>query len=315
MTSNVTRDRLWTRGDNLLELPLYKISQDTKRFCYARKDGLEQGAFKRAETLNLNLHYLKYKSGSGEKVVSVYTHYPGQFRTGSTRILLFPLKLLDKSNNNIEITLSQVVVIRKRADANIKCDPDNIDDDYQYRKAIVDNVGCTPSFWKSFFPVNNSLAVCRSSKQYEDILNWNLDLRKNEIRSLYDPPCNQMSLVGSFYFKNKIFFNQNSDKGENELLFRVYYPSQTYQEITNKKDFGFESLWSCIGGFVGIFLGYSLMQLPEILSDGVTFITNSVVSKGLVSPNDRRLHGCEMQPCQMGTNIHLDKQHNNIIYS
>ena len=31
------------------------------------------------------------------------------------------------------------------------------------------------------------------------------------------------------------------------------------------EDFNFESFWSGIGGFVGIFLGYSMMQFPEAL--------------------------------------------------
>ena len=46
--------------------------------------------------------------------------------------------------------------------------------------------------------------------------------------------------------------------------------NEMFQEIENVRDFGFESCWSGIGGFVGIFVGYSLMQLPELLARGVT---------------------------------------------
>ena len=38
-----------------------------------------------------------------------------------------------------------------------------------------------------------------------------------------------------------------------------------FQEIVNARDFGAESCWSGMGGFVGIFLGYSILQLPDIL--------------------------------------------------
>ena len=38
-----------------------------------------------------------------------------------------------------------------------------------------------------------------------------------------------------------------------------------YEEITEIKDFGFEDFISGLGGFIGIFLGYSLMQIPELL--------------------------------------------------
>lgn len=34
-----------------------------------------------------------------------------------------------------------------------------------------------------------------------------------------------------------------------------------YQEIKNEKDFNFEMLWSNIGGFIGIFAGYGLLQV------------------------------------------------------
>ena len=40
---------------------------------------------------------------------------------------------------------------------------------------------------------------------------------------------------------------------------------KTYQEIVNERDFGFESFWSSVGGFVGIFLGYSLLEFPDLL--------------------------------------------------
>ena len=41
--------------------------------------------------------------------------------------------------------------------------------------------------------------------------------------------------------------------------------SKYYEEIEYSKDFGSESFISNLGGFIGIFLGYSMMQLPELL--------------------------------------------------
>ena len=37
------------------------------------------------------------------------------------------------------------------------------------------------------------------------------------------------------------------------------------QEIGNIQDFGFEAFYSGTGGYVGIFLGYSLLQLPDLI--------------------------------------------------
>ena len=49
------------------------------------------------------------------------------------------------------------------------------------------------------------------------------------------------------------------------LVLDFVYMDDFYQEIVNVRDFGFESFWSGVGGFVGIFLGYSLLQIPDLL--------------------------------------------------
>jgi len=48
-------------------------------------------------------------------------------------------------------------------------------------------------------------------------------------------------------------------------IFRFVYQMEDYQEIRNLKDYGLDNLWSNIGGFLGIFIGYSLVNL---LTDG-----------------------------------------------
>ena len=44
---------------------------------------------------------------------------------------------------------------------------------------------------------------------------------------------------------------------------------QKYQEIKNEKELSFEMLWSSIGGFVGMFIGYSMLQF---LDNGLDWI-------------------------------------------
>ena len=53
----------------------------------------------------------------------------------------------------------------------------------------------------------------------------------------------------------------------NHMTIKISYMEQTYQETKNVKDFTFESFFSSLGGFIGIFLGYSMLQIPELLSD------------------------------------------------
>ena len=44
----------------------------------------------------------------------------------------------------------------------------------------------------------------------------------------------------------------------------IIYSTTEYQEIVNLQDFDFNSAFSGIGGFIGIFCGYALFQVPEI---------------------------------------------------
>ena len=84
----------------------------------------------------------------------------------------------------------------------------------------------------------------------------NLKIKREDIIDLYTPPCDEMSFVTIY---------QTQAWTSKVIAIQVVYPRQTFQEIVNKRAFGFESFWSSVGGFVGIFLGYSLMQLPEII--------------------------------------------------
>ena len=51
-----------------------------------------------------------------------------------------------------------------------------------------------------------------------------------------------------------------------------------FQEIDNVRDFTLESCWSAIGGFVGIFVGYSLLQLPEVATKYFQWLNQKISS-------------------------------------
>ena len=75
----------------------------------------------------------------------------------------------------------------------------------------------------------------------------------------YKMPCNKMSSTVTRHMKPA--------KEDDEKTFNLEfnYLEDTYQEVFNQKDFGLEMLGSSIGGFIGMFLGYSLLQCPELI--------------------------------------------------
>lgn len=44
------------------------------------------------------------------------------------------------------------------------------------------------------------------------------------------------------------------------------YSSEFFEETTNVRSFGQASLWANIGGYIGMLLGLSLLQVPDIIS-------------------------------------------------
>ena len=77
-----------------------------------------------------------------------------------------------------------------------------------------------------------------------------------------DSPCLDMK-ADVTYNKNTNFDDAYNAVQAHKITFT--YKEDEYQEIENIRAFGIEALWSGIGGFVGIFLGYSTMQLPDLL--------------------------------------------------
>ena len=47
------------------------------------------------------------------------------------------------------------------------------------------------------------------------------------------------------------------------ILIELIYGEEKYQEFVNHRQFSLESFGSGVGGLIGIFLGYSFMQIPE----------------------------------------------------
>ena len=63
-----------------------------------------------------------------------------------------------------------------------------------------------------------------------------------------------------------LVFNLNPKKQDHKhITIRVSYLENSYQETKNVQDFTFESCFSSLGGFIGIFLGWSMMNVPGFL--------------------------------------------------
>ena len=95
-------------------------------------------------------------------------------------------------------------------------------------------------------------------------------------------PCEDMLVVTNI-LKERGRLRRKSVLEANEMTsyldLEIIQGSEMYQEIENVKDFGVESCWSGIGGFVGIFLGYSLLQIPELIANYFEVLRKRIFSQ------------------------------------
>ena len=249
------------KGKERKEIPFDVSYRTPDTICFTRKAMDSLGTTREYDWLLLN------RSLFGDEMYKnvhfrMYMHHPGQLvRSLHNPVFMSNAMLGIKQNDKkvwdkiFKIKVDEVTVLRKRHDANTPCDNklDHLDDFYVMEE-IMKRVGCRPIYWNSFVGGLN-FTDCKSptdfEKIYEHIGNY------KDILMSYSGPCVDM-VVSSKMDKEE----ENEWK---EPCFKILYTTKNYQDIRNTQSFGFESLLSGVGGFVGIFLGYSILQIPELL--------------------------------------------------
>ena len=192
----------------------------------------------------------------------MYFHYPGQLLRNyhnpffETNVLLSPKNNEEQAWDKVfKIKIEEVTVLRKRHDSNIPCKNHlNQLDDVNFMEEIMNRVGCMPIYWKGLPGISNR-RECESPSELKQI--YQLIQNYKNVLVSYDGPCVEMSVATKF--------DEKEENKWNEPQVKVVYTKSTYQNIENTREFGFESFLSGVGGFIGIFLGYSILQIPEFL--------------------------------------------------
>ena len=243
--------------ESMETIPLYLSYTDPDTLCFTRKSKFESKIIRTKDWLSLDLKYLKSIFGD----LHIYIHHPGQLTRslGSPNFVTEP-RQLKPDFSKISLKLNDVSVLRKRTNSKGRCDADLHDDDIRFRQEVIRLVGCVPIYWKSLTSMDgmdDSFKLCTSFVEMSRI--FDAIKHKKDIMATYDEPCDHM--------KVSVGFDQHPVLMDGYVLMELLYMETQYKETTNIREFGFESFWSSVGGFVGIFLGYSIMQIPQLLED------------------------------------------------
>ena len=166
----------------------------------------------------------------------------------------------ENNNNQILIQLPGVTVMRFRETAADACDPNLIDDDTRWTKQVAKKIGCTPPYWNNNSNARHAPEICNSKEKLNLMQSyWAVDggILANSVFNDYTKPCNKMIIFNTI-------FKDYEDNPE-LLKIKIRFQEEFYQEILNTRGFGMADLWASIGGYVGVFCGFSMHQAANSL--------------------------------------------------
>ena len=200
-----------------------------------------------------------------EATFGVKIHYPNQFF--STKMRKYSWRV-DNGNNSLEMQfkLENVVVVQNRNKPESQCNEDWRNDDQIKMKNIMDENGCQPPHWKNL----NYLENCTNKEQLSEFYYLNMDAQT--------PPCTIIQKV--IYSYQELDFsdyeyewlNISNSKETQQFKVAIEFEDSTFMKIEHVRAFDIESLIGNSGGYLGLFTGYALLQIPSL----IRFISNSI---------------------------------------
>ena len=122
---------------------------------------------------------------------------------------------------------------------------------------LVEEIECVPIYLKVLLSNESGFDVCQSPTKLKKAFQLLQDLKTNIKK--YEKPCDEILVLSIDSINN------NPIPIPDDIAIKFIYTEKMYEEIQHIKALGFENWLSNVGGFVGIFLGYSMMQFPEFL--------------------------------------------------
>ena len=259
----------WKAALNLIQSsPFHSSYQDPTTNCFTYNTEYSESVSLRQIDAKLNITKIQLQFHKLKLYIMV--HYPGQL-IRNIRNYVYKLKYwnklkIGKNNNQVVLSFSGLTIMRRRENAVNPCNPELIDDDAEWKKHATKAIGCIPPYWNNngnhYFKPEK---ICDSKHELDSIKAYwpredNVPAKK--VFQNYTRPCNS--------FEQLIFNSYSSYYRDHDILkIRIKLQNDMYQEVRNTKAFGIAELWANIGGYVGIFCGFSLLQTTTYLIDNI----------------------------------------------
>ena len=199
----------------------------------------------------------------------VRLHFPDQFFNAKLQKFLW--KVRDENSSNLltmRFKIQKLEIIQNRKTTKHPCNQKWRKDDDVVMTDKMESVGCKPIHWKT----NSSLPVCKNKQQMTKFHEWEI--------SPHIPACRSIQKILYTYEEHEILEDWNKEWNENSQLFEVLLEFQdaTYMEIQQVRDYGVQDVVGDVGGYLGLFLGFALLQIPELVHKIYCWIDNTIKS-------------------------------------
>ena len=253
----------WIPSGNTQKSPLIASYQDPTTNCFTYNTRYDTNLTLNAVKVKLNVTKFVQTFDDGGKIY-IQAHYPGQM-IRDMRTFLFKISDWEninpnKGNNQVLIQFSGVTLMRFRPNGVDACDSQLENDDDEWMEYVKKKLRCTPSYWNKQSEDHHSHDQIKTCSLKEDVRRfksyWPMDGGRYStgVFKKYLRPCNKMAI-----FTNIMQTPYDTKKDVLKIKFRVQ--ENFYQEILNIQDFALEDLWASIGGYVGVFCGYSILHV------------------------------------------------------
>ena len=243
-----------TVGRVVDEPPLHVSYQSSKQFCLTRNESYTLDFIRRYDYLAIRPSYLNSNTR-----LKVFIHYPGQLlRSVDTPRLETLLSGVQDDKVSQTLSVSQTTLLRKRSIKNDPCNKNIVDHDRFLLESLSNDTGCIPPYWKNIIGILSNQRECSSPEQLKKIH----DLTKDYKKVLEDRDTSCLTM-----FNSVVWSKEEPDDlriCKKCIYLKIVYLDRYYEEIIEIKDFGLDDFISGLGGFIGIFLGYSMMQIPRL---------------------------------------------------
>ena len=245
------------------ETDMYLSHHTVDKICFSRNSNDSFDEIRLHDLLTIDSSTIWYYN---ETELEIFVHYPHQLlRTMgkpkfSASFSHLQSILKGTTPNTLEFKLTECKRIKKRHDSRKPCNQDirNYDKYLQQKMAdkLMEEMGCLPIYLKAILSNQTDLEICHSPAELAEAFDSFGDL--NKILNEFETPCDEMLVLSIDSINN------NPIPVPDDIAIKFYYTEKVYEEIKYIQAIGFENWLSNVGGFVGIFLGYSMMQFPEI---------------------------------------------------